>query len=199
MELDAEVAAAEKQKTGIPEHGLKFCKKLEVLYLFENRISHVSETMLNFKKLTRLYIYDNCITKMENFENLVNLQRLYLDRNMIRRLEGLQNCPRLEELTLQDQRLPRTADFTFDDYSLASIAGSLYNLNLANNQVIQCKQLFYCDRLETLDLRGNLIQDLQEELMPLLSTMRGLTKLDMRENPVVRNAKYREQVIMTAR
>ena len=34
-------------------------------------------------------MYDNCITKMENLESLVNLQKLYLEKNMIRRLEGL--------------------------------------------------------------------------------------------------------------
>jgi len=83
VEINDEVAAKEKQKTGIPEHGLKFLKRLEVLYLFENRLTCFSETFVNFRKLTRLYIYDNCITKMENLESLVNLQRLYLERNMI--------------------------------------------------------------------------------------------------------------------
>ena len=71
--MNEEVGAKEKAKTGIPEHGLKACRKLEVLYLFENRISCISETMLNFKKLTRLYIYDNCITKIENLESLTCL------------------------------------------------------------------------------------------------------------------------------
>ena len=70
IDWNDEVAAKEKEKYGIPEHGLKACKKLEVLYLFENRLSQISETMLCFKKLTRLYIYDNCITKMENLENM---------------------------------------------------------------------------------------------------------------------------------
>ena len=73
LEIDEEVAAREKAKTGLPEQGIRACKKLEVLYLFENRISKFSESMLNFSKLTRLYIYDNCITKMENLENLVSL------------------------------------------------------------------------------------------------------------------------------
>ena len=89
IEIDPETAAKEKLTTGIEEHGLKVCRKLEVLYLFENRISKITETFLSFTKLTRLYIYDNCITKIENMENLVSLQKLYLDRNMIRRLEGL--------------------------------------------------------------------------------------------------------------
>ena len=56
--------------------------------------------MLEFKNLTRLSIYDNYITKLENLDNCVSLQRLYIERNMIRRLEGLQNCRQLEELTL---------------------------------------------------------------------------------------------------
>ena len=35
--------------------------------------------------------------------------------------------------------------------------------------------------------------------MPLLTTMRGLTYLDLRENDVVKDRKYREQVIMEAK
>lgn len=68
-----EVAKVELEKNGIPELGLKKCKKLLVLYLFENRLTKISETMLNFSKLTRLYMYDNYITKMENLDSLVNL------------------------------------------------------------------------------------------------------------------------------
>ena len=81
---------------------------------------------------------------------------------MIRKLEGLQNCTKLEELTLQEQKLPRNIVFEFDDYSLAAIAGSLCNLNLAKNQIVECKPLYYCDRLETLNLRGNWITHLTE-------------------------------------
>ena len=103
IEKNEEVAAAEHEKNGVPElGGLKHCKKLEVLYLFENRLTSISETMLNFRKLTRLYMYDNYITKMENLDSLVNLQKLYLEKNMINRLEGLQNCTKLEELMLQE-------------------------------------------------------------------------------------------------
>ena len=78
--------------------------------------------------------------------------------------------------------MPRTATFTFDDYSLAAIASSLQTLNVANNQIIECKALYFCDRLESLDLRGNWISNLQEQVMPLLTTMRGLNRLDLREN-----------------
>ena len=161
IEKNEEVAAAEHEKNGVPElGGLKHCKKLEVLYLFENRLTSISETMLNFRKLTRLYMYDNYITKMENLDSLVNLQKLYLEKNMINRLEGLQNCTKLEELMLQEQKLAQNQVFTFDEYSLAAIAGTLYNLNLSGNNIVECKPLYFCDRLETLDLRGNWITDL---------------------------------------
>ena len=52
--------------------------------------------------------------------------------------------------------------------------------------------LYYCDRLERLNLRGNWICDFQEEIMPLLTTMRGLNSIDLRENDVQKNVKYRE-------
>jgi len=82
---------------------------------------------------------------------------------------------------------------------LAAIAGSLYSLNLAECKIVECKQLYYCDRIETLNLKGNLISDLQEQVLPLLATMRGLSNIDLRENHVQKDRKYREQVIMTGR
>jgi len=81
---------------------------------------------------------------------------------MIRKLEGLQNCTKLEELTLQEQKLPSNVVFEFDEYSLAAIAGTLYSLNLASNQIVECKAIYFCDRLETLNLRGNWIMHLTE-------------------------------------
>ena len=95
--------------------------------------------------------------------------------------------------------MPKSATFTFDEYSLAAIANSLFSLNLASNQIIECKPLYYCDRLQTLDLRGNWISALQDQVLPLLQTIRGLTCLDLRDNEVQKQPKYREQVILEGR
>lgn len=70
---------------------------------------------------------------MEGFTTLVNLQKLYLQKNCIQKLEGLENCRRLEELNLSSQRLPPRASLTYDEYSLAAIATTLYRLDLAEN------------------------------------------------------------------
>jgi len=59
IEENEELSAKIQQKTRLKENGLKACKKLEVLYLFENRLTKLSETMLSFKKLLRLSLWDN--------------------------------------------------------------------------------------------------------------------------------------------
>jgi protein phosphatase 1 regulatory subunit 42 len=57
-------------------------------------------------------------------ESLVHLTKLYIERNCISKLEGLQNCQSLEELYLNDQKLSKTQEFTFDDYSMATLSVS---------------------------------------------------------------------------
>ena len=59
IEENEELSAKIQKKTRLKENGLKACKKLEVLYLFENRLTKLSETMLSFKKLLRLSLWDN--------------------------------------------------------------------------------------------------------------------------------------------
>lgn len=67
---------------------------------------------------------------MEGFQDLVNLKKLYLEKNLIHRLEGLDNCRKLEDLNLNNQLVSEDAIFTFDEYSLAAISGSLRELHL---------------------------------------------------------------------
>ena len=96
---------------------------------------------------------------------------------------------------MQDQNLPNTATFTFDEYSLAAVAGSAHTLNLSNTRLQNCQPLYYCDRIETLNIQQNLVSDI-EHVLPLLQTMRCLRMLDLSENPVTKTPKYRERVIM---
>ena len=155
--------------------------------------------MLKFTKLTRLSLHNNLITKIENLDSLVNLQKLYLDHNRIRCLEGLRNCPKLEEIDMSNQKLPRKVRFTFDEYSLAAISGSLVRINLASTNIQDCKPIYFCDNLEFLDLRDNFIEGLDDQVIPILNTMQRLRSLDLRDNKVQLEARYREQIIMEGR
>lgn len=94
---------------------------------------------------------------MEGFIDLVNLKKLYLEKNMISKLDGLDNCRKLEELYLGNQVLPHGTHFTFDEYSVAAISGSLRNLDIPNSNVIEPKPLYYLEGLDQLNLRENLI------------------------------------------
>ena len=141
---------------------LAACKSLQILYLNENRLPVINDLMLKFTKLTRLSLHSNMITKIENLDSLVNLQKLYLDHNRIRCLEGLRNCTQIEEIDLSNQKLPRKVEFSFDEYSLAAISGSLMKINLSMTNLKECKSLYFCDRLEHVDLRDNFIEGLNE-------------------------------------
>lgn len=85
---------------------------------------------MNLTSLIQLSLYDNRISKMEGFKDLVNLRKLYLEKNLIYRLEGLESCRMLEELNLNNQLVSTEMFFTFDEYSLAAISGSLRELHL---------------------------------------------------------------------
>jgi|LauGreDrversion4_2_1035121.scaffolds.fasta_scaffold13700_2 hypothetical protein len=91
---------------------------------------------------------------------------------MIERLEGLTNCRQLEELYLSHQEIQN--DFTFDEYSLAAIAGSLRYLDLCDSRVRESQPLYYLERLEVLILKRNRIEDFETHVCPMLQTMSSL-------------------------
>ncbi len=138
---------------------------MKVLYLFDNYIE-IIEGLSTMKNLIQLSLYNNQITKMEGLEDLVSLRKLYLEKNKIARLEGLTNCRQLEELYLSKQEIYQ--DFTFDDYSLAAIAGSLRYLDLSDSKVCESQPLYYLERVEVLILKRNNITDFEDHVCPLL-------------------------------
>ena len=50
------------------------------------------------RNLSVLYLYDNCIGRIENLGFAVNLTHLYLQKNKITKIEGLDNLRRLSKL-----------------------------------------------------------------------------------------------------
>ena len=120
------------------------------------------------------------------------MKKLYLEKNLIHRLEGLDNCRQLEDLNLSNQLVAQEMTFTFDDYSLAAISGSLRELHLANSRVEASKPLYYLEHLVVLNLKDNIISDFDEQVCPILQTMNHLRTLWLAGNPVTHISKYRD-------
>lgn len=132
---------------------------------------------------------------MDCFEECTQLRKLYLEHNRIHRLSGLHNCQMLEELYLGDQRIGNR-EFSFDEYSLASISNTLVTLDMPSVNLVNCKPLYFLENLVTLNLNDNRIADFHEEVAPMLMTLIRLTNLTMLRNPVIKlTPKYRDQVV----
>ncbi|TNV88203.1 hypothetical protein FGO68_gene9687 [Halteria grandinella] len=182
-----------KRLQRIGEDIQKLCGNLRVLYLFDNYIDKI-DGLNTLKNIVQLSLYNNQITIMEGFDGLPMLKKLYLEKNRISRLEGLTACRQLEELYLSQQ--DTQSDFSFDEYSLAAIAGSLKYLDLSQARVSEPMPLYYLERVEVLILKKNRIVDFEDQVCPMLQTMNALRQLDLTDNPVTQIPKYRDQVII---
>lgn len=163
--------------------------------MYDNKLTKI-QGLERCTKITNLSLERNLISKIEGLETLKSLQKLYLEHNCISRLEGLQSNQALEDLNLSDQKLSPGQEMSFDDLSLCAVSGSLLKLELKNCQIRDPRELFYLERLHTLNLNGNLIESI-EDITPFLSTIQYLQTLDLRDNPLASIKKYRDQVIMT--
>ena len=145
--------------------------------------------------LVQINLHNNQIAVMDCFSECAQLRKLYLEHNRISRLDGLQSCTRLEELYLGDQQIGRV-EFTFDEYSLAAISNTLEILDLPSVNLVNCKPLYFCENLITLNLNDNGIEDFEQEIAPMLMTLVRLTNLSLLRNPVIRlTPKFRDQVV----
>jgi Leucine-rich repeat (LRR) protein len=151
------------------------------------------------KHLVQINLFGNYISKMDCFTECTKLRQLYLENNRISRLEGLQNCQCLEELYLGHQQYKSAAEFTFDDYSLATISKSLVLLDLPEVRLVNCKPLYFLENLITLNLADNLIEDFEDQVSPMLMTLQSLRTLNLKNNPVTKTAKYRDRVVLLTR
>lgn len=71
---------------------------------------------------------------------------------MIAKLEGLEQCRQLQELYIGHQNLPKNQLFSFDEYSLAAISGTLRYLDAPSTQMLAVKPLYYLENLDVLNL-----------------------------------------------
>uniref|UniRef100_A0A9L0RK55 Protein phosphatase 1 regulatory subunit 42 n=1 Tax=Equus caballus TaxID=9796 RepID=A0A9L0RK55_HORSE len=176
---------------------LSLCKNLSVLYLYDNRISQI--TNLNYAtNLTHLYLQNNCISCIENLRSLRKLEKLYLGGNYIAVIEGLEGLEGLRELHVESQRLPLGEKLLFDPRTLHSLAKSLSTLNISNNNIDDIRDLEILENLNQLIAVNNQVLHVKD-LEFLLNKLIKLWKMDLNGNPVCLRPKYRDRLILVSK
>ncbi|NXN24042.1 PPR42 phosphatase, partial [Nycticryphes semicollaris] len=170
------------------------CKNLRVLYLYDNQISQIQN--LGFaSNLTHLYLQNNCITCIENLSSLKNLEKLYLGGNRITMVEGLDKLEEIRELHIESQHLPLGEKLLFDPRSLRSLAKSLSVLNISNNNIDELEELRVLENLSYLRAVDNQLQHMKD-LEAALNKWTKLRRLDLAGNPICREPKYRDRIVV---
>ncbi|XP_075906371.1 protein phosphatase 1 regulatory subunit 42 isoform X2 [Nelusetta ayraudi] len=171
---------------------ISVCRNLSVLYLYDNRISHIRN--LGFaSNLTHLFLQNNTITHIENLANLQQLSKLYLGGNRIAVVEGLEHLRELQELHLENQRLAPGEKLLFDPRTLVSLAESLCVLKVDHNNIDDIRDLTVLKELRHFSAADNKLHSMGE-LENVLCRWPKLRELDLCGNPVCKIRKYRDHL-----
>ncbi|VDN20709.1 unnamed protein product [Dibothriocephalus latus] len=172
---------------------LKLCPELQVLYLYDNKMDHIPLFPNNIN-LTHLYLQNNEIRRISHLQDLKNLQKLFLSGNRISVLEGLECLEKLTELKMDLQRLPPGESLIIDDHSLKACSKSLKFLDLSRTKLSTLNGLEHLEQLEYLSVSHNDISQ-PNEILPVLSALHNLKKIELAENPVLSVPRIREAII----
>ena len=173
---------------------LKLCASLQVLYLYDNRLTSL-RGIASLKKLTHLYAQNNELENLHDFEAPPALQQLFLNGNCLAEVRGLHEAACLVELHLAGQRRrlaspPPPAEWAlgappplekevekevvpvhFEQSSLFAVAPTLRKLDVScchlNDDAIATFVVF--QELEVLELQRNQLESVR---LPLLTCMR---------------------------
>ncbi|XP_052895896.1 protein artichoke-like [Anopheles moucheti] len=135
-------------------------QRLQELHLFDNRLTRLNNFVFNGAlQLQILSLYNNTIKQLEEhaFDGLGHLRMLYMDENQLEKLpEGIfSGLEELEILELQHNRIKEIND---DQFLLCPM---LRELNLSANMIntFNMSQLQSLNKLETLDIARNYLDE----------------------------------------
>ncbi|ETN59737.1 leucine-rich repeat transmembrane neuronal protein 2 [Anopheles darlingi] len=135
-------------------------QRLQELHLYDNRISRLNNFVFNGAlQLEILSLYNNTIKLVEEhaFDGLGHLRLLYMDENQLEKLpEGVFSG--LEELQILELQHNRIREIGEDQFVLCVM---LRELNLSANQIstFNMTQLQSLNKLETLDIARNYLDE----------------------------------------
>jgi len=170
------------------------CSNLKVVYAYENKICDISGLP---RSLESLYLHDNDLWSMQGWSDaLPNLKLLHLQRNCIDCLEGLQSSGRLEELSLTCQRSLQ-GPLLLDASALRAISPGLRKLDISGNGISDISPLQVLRGLQSLTARDNAIFELTS-VRPVLHASQ-LSVLSLHNNPVTKQQRYRDDIVVESR
>ncbi|WWC88628.1 uncharacterized protein L201_003541 [Kwoniella dendrophila CBS 6074] len=160
--------------------------KLNVLYLVQNKISHIEEGELDWCKdtMTSIELGGNRLRTIENLDNLVKLEELWLGKNKIRALENLSTFSSLKILSIQSNRITKMEN-------LEALV-NLEELYLSHNGLTKIEGLEKNIKLKTLDIGNNMIEEIEgvshlselEEFWASYNKIPNLHSLDKQLRPL---------------
>ncbi|WVQ73241.1 hypothetical protein IAR50_002807 [Cryptococcus sp. DSM 104548] len=161
-------------------------KKVDTLYLIQNKISRVEEGELDWcaDTMKSLELGGNRIRVIENLEKLVHLEELWLGKNKIRSLENLSTFTNLKILSIQSNRITKLEN-------LEALV-NLEELYLSHNGLTKIEGLENNTKLTTLDVGNNAIEEIEnishlrdlEEFWASNNKIANLRSLDTQLRPL---------------
>ncbi|XP_027861005.1 protein phosphatase 1 regulatory subunit 42 isoform X2 [Xiphophorus couchianus] len=174
----------------IAKSGKHFKKRRGISLLhYLKTLTHLHFSNRNIEEI------NNNITHMDNLSNLRKLSKLYLSRNRISVVEGLEELRGLKELHLENQQLEPGDQLLFDPTSVLALAESLCVLNINNNNIEDIKDLSVLKELEHFSAAKNKLLHI-DELEDVFELWSKLLILDLSGNPVCKQRKYRDRLIV---
>ncbi|XP_035916766.1 carboxypeptidase N subunit 2-like [Anopheles stephensi] len=135
-------------------------QRLQELHLYDNRLTRLNNFVFNGAlQLEILSLYNNTIKQLEEhaFDGLGHLRLLYMDENQLEKLpEGIFSG--LEELQILELQHNRIKEINDDQFVLCPM---LRELNLSANMIntFNMSQLQSLNKLETLDIARNYLDE----------------------------------------
>ncbi|EQB62124.1 small gtp-binding protein [Vairimorpha apis BRL 01] len=151
-------------------------KTLELLYLFNNRITNIPNNVDKLENLITLDLSENKIYNVpENLANCKNLNKLNLSSNHINKIETICKIKSLKHLSLSNIQISEIPDDIGNLENLKKLKLSVNDISILSKELANCK------KLQFLNLRCNKIEKIPIELF----NFSNLQFLDLRLNPLI--------------
>jgi protein phosphatase 1 regulatory subunit 42 len=174
----------------LAEERLALYPSCQCIYDYDNHLKSL-EGIENLDLLQELQAQHNQITEIPQLGPF-SLSKLDLRHNSISKITGLSEQPEIRELFLSSQNV---SCVELPVGCFASQSALLEVLEIAECGLDSLIELRCLENLTVLNLAGNRITSF-EELEGLFSHLKQLEKVDLRGNPICKEVKYRERVIV---